>query len=71
MTQVQKDVKNLTLEWNQKQQHFFPHALTSFLFIWFVVAICSGGEAYQRLWPILAPTWIRPCADLAEKQQHL
>ena len=23
------------------------------------------------LWPILAPPWIHPWADLAEKQQHL
>ena len=22
-------------------------------------------------WPILAPPWIRPWADLTEKQQHL
>ena len=71
----QKSVKNLTSEWNQKQQHFFPHAFTWFLCIRFVpVATRSEEEVCWRRGPsatYFAPPWIHPWADLAEKQQHL
>ena len=58
----QKRVKNLTSEWNQKQQHFFPHAFTSFLCIRFVaVAIRSEEEVCQRQVPSV--TYFCPALD--------
>ena len=48
----QKRVKNLTSEWNQKQQHFFPHASRSLLCIQFVaVAFWSEEEVSWRRGP--------------------
>ena len=50
-------VKNLTTEWNQKQQHFITHASRSLLWIRFVaVAFRSEEEVFWRRgppWPIL------------------
>ena len=54
-------VKNLTTEWNQKQQHFLTHASRSLLWIRFVaVAFRSEEETFWRRgtpppsqWPIL------------------
>ena len=72
--QVQKDVKkrqNLTSKSNQKQQHFIPHASRSLLCIRFVaVAFRSEEKVLWRRaphWPIMALSWIRPWADLAQK----
>ena len=58
-----KRVKNLTLEWNQKQQHFFPHASRWLLCIRFVaVDFWSEEEVRWRrgprvtyFWPALDP----------------
>ena len=42
-------VKNLTTEWNQKQQHFITHASGSLLWIWLVaVAFRSEEEVFWR-----------------------
>ena len=56
-------VKNLTTEWNQKQQHFITHASRSLLWIRFIaVAFRSEEEVFWRRgppppppppWPIL------------------
>ena len=47
-------VKNLTSEWNQKQQHFISHASRSLLCIRFVaVAFQSEGEVFWRRGPSL------------------
>ena len=52
-------VKNLTIEWNHKQQHFITHASRSLLWIRFVaVAFRSEEEVFWRRgpppqWPIL------------------
>ena len=50
-----KCVKNLISEWNQKQQHFFPHAFRSFLCIlcirFVAVALQSEEEVCQRQVP--------------------
>ena len=40
----QKRVKNLTSEWNQKQQHFFPHVSGSLLCIRFVAVAFRSEE---------------------------
>ena len=37
-------VKNLTTEWNQKQQHFKIHASRSLLWIWFVAVAFQFEE---------------------------
>ena len=65
-------VKNLTTEWNQKQQHFITHASRSLLWIRFVaVAFRSEEEVFWRRgppppwWPIL-PHWICPWANMAK-----
>ena len=58
----QKRVKNLTSEWNQKLQHFFPHASRSLLSIWFVaVAFWSEEEVSWRRGPPL--TYFCPALD--------
>ena len=45
-------VKNLTTEWNQKQQHFITHASRSLLWIQFVaVAFRSEEEVFWRRGP--------------------
>ena len=45
-------VKNLTTEWNQKQQHFITHASRSLLWIRFVaVAFRSEKEVFWRRGP--------------------
>ena len=55
-------VKNLTTEWNQKQQHFITHTSRSLLWIRFVaVAFRSEEEVFWRRgppprWPILPRT---------------
>ena len=63
-------VKNLTSEWNQKQQSFIPHASRSLLCIRFVaVAFWAKKTIFLRWgppWPIFALLWIRPWADMAE-----
>ena len=50
-------VKNLTTEWNEKQQHFITHASRSLLWIQFVaVAFRSEEEVFEEgdpPWPIL------------------
>ena len=51
-------VKILTMEWNQKQQHFIKHASRSLLWIQFVaVAFRSEEEVFFKKgtppWPIL------------------
>ena len=55
MTKFKKTSKtrqNLTSEWNQKKQHFFPHASRSLLCIWFVaVAFRSEEEVSYRRGP--------------------
>ena len=49
-------------EWNQKQQHFFPHAFRSFLCIQFVaVAFRSEEEVCQRQVPSM--TYFGPALD--------
>ena len=53
-------VKNLTTEWNQKQQHFITHASRSLLWIRFVaVAFRSEEECFWRRGPppILPRPW--------------
>ena len=58
----QKSVKNLTSEWNQKQQHIFPHASRSLLSIWFVaVAFRSEEEVSWRRGPPV--TYFGPALD--------
>ena len=47
MTKSKKTSKtrqNLTSEWNQKLQHFFPHASRSLLCIWFVAVAFRSEE---------------------------
>ena len=52
----------MTSEWNQRQQHFFPHAFRSLLCIWFVaVAIRSEEEVCQRRGPSV--TYFCPILD--------
>ena len=53
-------VKNLTTEWNQKQQHFITHASRSLLWIRFVAVAFRSEEVFGRRgtpppprWPIL------------------
>ena len=54
---LESRVKNLTTEWNEKQQHFITHASRSLLWIRFVaVAFRSEEEVFWRRgppWPIL------------------
>ena len=60
MTKSNTRVKNLTSEWNQKYQHFFPNAYRSLLYIQFVAVAFqttlkkkSFGKAplTDQLWP--------------------
>ena len=58
----QKRVKNLTSEWNQNYQHFFPHASRSLLSIRFVaVAFRSEKEVSWRRKPPV--TYFGPALD--------
>ena len=51
-------VKNLTTEWNQKQQHFITHASRSLLWIWFVaVAFRSEEEVFLKKGNPPPPPW--------------
>ena len=63
-------VKNLTTEWNQKQQHFITHASRSLLWIRFVaVAFRSEEEVFWRRGPLVtyfASPWIRLWANMAK-----
>ena len=62
-------VKNLTTEWNQKQQHFITHASRSLLWIRFVaVAFRSEEEVFWRRTPptYFASPWIRSWANKAK-----
>ena len=63
-------VKNLTTEWNEKQQHFITHASWSLLWIQFVaVAFRSEEEVFfKKGTPVIyfASPWIRLCADIAK-----
>ena len=65
-------VKNFTMEWNEKQQHFITHASRSLLWIQFVaVAFRTGEEVFwRRGHPVtyFPSTWIRPWADM---EKHL
>ena len=60
----------MTSEWKQKEQHFFPNASRSLLSIRFV-AVAFRSEVHWRSPPpmtYLAPPWIRPFANVAEKK---
>ena len=53
-----KCVKNLTSKWNQKQQHFFPHASRSLIYIRFVAVgfwseeeVCWIRDPRDLFWP--------------------
>ena len=59
---MSKRVKNLTSKWNQKQQHFFPHASRSLLCIRFVAVAFQSEEKFVEegdpcdlFWPALDP----------------
>ena len=41
-------VKNLTTEWNQKQQHFITHASRSLLWIRFVAVAFRSEEVFEE-----------------------
>ena len=67
-------VKNLTTEWNQKQQHFITHASRSLLWIRFV---CCSLQVWRRSFfeegdppppPLtyFASPWFRPWANMAK-----
>ena len=61
-------VKNLTTEWNQKQQHFITHASRSLLWIRFVaIAFRSEEEVFWRREPILP----RPGSALGKYGQNI
>ena len=58
-------VKNLTTEWNQKQQHFITHASRSLLWIRFVaVAFRSEEEVFLRRGPPPLVTYFCLALDL-------
>ena len=66
-------VKNLTTEWNQKQQRFITHASRSLLWIRFVaVAFRSKEEVFWRRGPppprvsYFVSPWFRPWANMAK-----
>ena len=59
-------VKNLTSEWNQKQQSFIPHASRSLLCIRFVaVAFWAKKQLFLRWGP---PDLFLPCPGSAPGQ---
>ena len=64
-------VKNLTTEWNQKQQHFITHASRSLLWIRFVAVSFRSEEVFWRRGtppPVthFASPWICPSANMAK-----
>ena len=80
MTESKKDVKNasknLTSEWKPKRKNTSSHMLLDHCYAFSLLLWPSSlkkkfiQEGDPEL-PILAPPWIHPWADLAEKQQHL
>ena len=66
--QLDSRVKNLTTEWNQKQQHFITHASRSLLWIWFVAVAFRSEEVFWRRGTPPPPWHILPCPGSAPGQ---